>query len=272
MEDENKDYVLKVENLRIKFPGLTVAENESFYVKPGEVVVILGDNGAGKSSLLKSLIMTPDIKEFASRDLYFDGQKISGNVRKQKGIFRKLRFSWDEELNRFRRSIGYSMQEDDDDPLLNGKVYDYVMDYAESALNNEGYIEYYDKLFQDYLKCSTYENGELNEKRLNVCSGGQKKMVSILRAFSRNNSKLFVLDEPINNLDAKHARILNNFLLDLKNRENPPAVLIVTHCHMFQCIDRAYQLKNGKLNVLEKYEPKSCFGECDSCGYYKEEN
>lgn len=244
--------VLRVENLSIKFPDLTVAENESFYVKQGEIVLILGDNGTGKSSLLKSLILAPDIRKYVSRNLYFDGKLV-------------------EDINEFRRSVGFSEQEDEEDPLFSRKVKDYVLEYASEAQDNSGYLEYYDKLFNEYLNCSTYAGGKLNSMKLKVCSGGQKKIVSILRALSRNNSKLYILDEPINNLDAKHARILNNFLIDLKKRNNPPAILIVTHCHMFQSVDRAYQLKNGKLKLLEKYDPKSCFGECDSCGYYKEE-
>lgn len=252
MNDQIKNSVLYVENLNIKFPRLIVAKNETFYVNPGEIVIILGDNGTGKSSLLKSLVLANDIKRFVKRDLYFNGEKV-------------------ENIDKFRKSIGYAMQEDDDDPLFSRKVIDYIYDYASSAEDASGYEEYYERLFNDYLKCNTYADGKLNNKRLKVCSGGQKRMVSILRAFSRFKSKLFILDEPINNLDSKHARILNNFLIDLKKRTNPPAILIVTHCHMFQCVDRAYQLKNGTLKLLPKYEPKSCFGECDSCGYYKEE-
>ena len=253
-EQDIKRSVLYVDNLHIEFPELIVAEEESFFVKPGEIVVILGDNGSGKSSVLKSLILASDIQKYVSRDLYFNGIRVDNS-----------------EIDNFRRSVGYAMQEDDDDPLFSRKVIDYIYDYASSATDSHGYKEYYDKLFNDYLQCSTYAEGKLNTKRLKVCSGGQKRMVSILRAFSRHNSKLFILDEPINNLDSKHARILNNFLIDLKHRENPPAILIVTHCHMFQSVDRAYQLKGGKLKLMQKYDPKSCFGECDSCGYYTEE-
>lgn len=252
MNSQIKNSTLYVEKLKIKFPGLTVAEDETFYINPGEIVVIIGDNGSGKSSLLKSLVMASDVKQYVKRNLYFMGEKV-------------------ENIDKFRRSIGYAMQEDDDDPLFSRKVIDYIYDYASSSENPKGYKEYYEKLFNDYLKCNIYAEGKLNNKRLKVLSGGQKRMVSILRAFSRSNSKLFILDEPINNLDSKHARILNNFLIDLKKEKNKPAILIVTHCHMFQSVDRAYQLKNGKLKPLEKYEPKSCFGECDSCGYYKEE-
>ena len=99
-------------------------------------------------------------------------------------------------------------------------------------------------------------------------------MVQILSALARKESSLFLLDEPINNLDSEHARILNNYLIDLVSVPNShgikPSVLIITHCHMFQKVDRVYRLKNGELeDYTSKYVPKSCFGESDEKGKYK---
>ena len=96
-------------------------------------------------------------------------------------------------------------------------------------------------------------------------------MATLLAALSRTKSDLFVLDEPINNLDAYHARLLNNYLVKLKKRENPPGILVITHCHMFQCVDKVYKLSKGKITRIEDYNPKSCYGECSACGLYDEE-
>lgn len=249
--------ILEVKQLNIVFDKGTknekvIVEDGSFSVGPGEIVLVIGDNGAGKSTIFKSLLFALDNNATSSMEMIFNDQKITS-----------------ENKNHFRTSIGYSEQAVYDGSFFSERVKQYVLEYAYSATNNDGYKEHYDKIYKE-LKCDLYSDGKLNDKRLKVCSGGEKQMISILRAFSRNNSLLYILDEPINNLDAKHARLLNNYIIELKKRPNPPGILIVTHCQMFQRVDRAYILKNGTIEELQKYEPKSCFGQCDECGLYKE--
>ena len=96
-------------------------------------------------------------------------------------------------------------------------------------------------------------------------------MATLLSALSRTKSDLFILDEPINNLDAYHARLLNNYLVKLKRSSTAPGILVITHCHMFQNVDRVYKLSKGKLTEVNNYSPKSCYGECNSEGLYLEE-
>lgn len=254
--------VLEVRNMNIAFPTKSgervIVKDGAFEVKSGEFVLILGENGAGKSSIFKSLVREDSSKGFDNRDLYFKGEKIDSQ----------------EKLDRFRKSIGYARQEDDPDRFFSRKVWSYVKDYAmmssyfSSASETESEME---RVYNE-LHCEKYADGDFKNRQLKRCSGGEKRMATILSALSRTKSDLFILDEPINNLDAYHARLLNNYLIKLRESQNAPGILVITHCQMFQKVDRVYKLSKGQLVEIKDYTPKSCFGECDSCGLYLEEN
>lgn len=271
--------ILEINHLNIAYVNekgqqRTIVENGGFVVKEGELVLLIGENGSGKSSIFRSIV----------GDLDKDVFSLSATIKRIKNIFKKERVRFvnskemvfdgkrivdDNSLNYLRRSIGFSRQEEDMDALFEKSVWNNVLDYMENAT---GYQKLSTKelaekaqFVYDQLDCSKYCEGNLKKAKLKKCSGGEKKIASILAALSRRDSKLFILDEPINNLDAYHARLLNNYLVDLKNGETKPGILIITHCPMFLDVDRVYELKKGKITMLEKgqYQPKSCYGTCD---------
>ncbi len=102
-------------------------------------------------------------------------------------------------------------------------------------------------------------------------SGGQQRMLSIISAVAvRKDAKLFIIDEPLNNLDFKNARKISN-LITMIHKQNPnAAILMVTHCMIFPCITRLITLNNGqKVTTEEKYVCHSCFGIASDDGFYE---
>ncbi|HEY0273159.1 MAG TPA: ABC transporter ATP-binding protein, partial [Chitinophaga sp.] len=59
--DNLQQYVLKVENLQVRYGNLRAVETVSFDVRPGEIFGLLGPNGAGKTSTLSAIegLITP---------------------------------------------------------------------------------------------------------------------------------------------------------------------------------------------------------------------
>lgn len=271
--------ILKVANLNISFLNRDgtkriIVENGSFEVNPGEIVLIVGENGSGKSTLFKSIL-----SDFESDSSPFDflfrlRNKKKSHVKEIRNnreiFFEGKRIEDTKSLDYLRRSVGYSRQEDDYDAFWHRRIWPYVLDYVSYSEKGETLsrkeIEKRAQHVYDALRCDKLSDGNFKRTVLKQASGGERKMASLLAAFSRDESKLFILDEPINNLDAYHARRLNNYLNDIRNNERKPGILIITHCPMFLGVDKVYLLKKGKLESLplENYKVPNCFGAYDA--------
>ncbi|NNL76925.1 MAG: ATP-binding cassette domain-containing protein, partial [Desulfobacterales bacterium] len=69
---ENKEPILKVEDIHISFGGLKALNGVSLEVNPGEIMAIIGPNGAGKTTMLNVIngVYTPD-----EGRIFFEGQE-----------------------------------------------------------------------------------------------------------------------------------------------------------------------------------------------------
>jgi ABC-type sugar transport system ATPase subunit len=70
----NVEPLLRAVNLTKRFGGLTAVDNVSFDIRPGEVIGLVGDNGAGKSTFIKMIsgVYQPD-----GGEIYFEGKKVN---------------------------------------------------------------------------------------------------------------------------------------------------------------------------------------------------
>lgn len=166
--------MLEIKNLSIKINDRYLVENLSLVLNMGDKLAIIGEEGNGKSSLLKSILGICDYAE------------VTGSV--------KL----------FDNKIGYLAQNISEE-YLNKKVYDYLFDSDN---------DYYDKVnkFYKYLETINLDDSLL-EQLVNTLSGGEKVKIGILKLLLEENDILF-LDEPTNDLDLETLSWLEDFLIN----------------------------------------------------------
>lgn len=241
----NNKKVLEVKNLTLEYKSKKVLEDISFDLYEGEIVLLSGANGSGKSSILSSIVGNLE-----------NVKSIKGNI-----IYDSTDLLKEKDIQFFRRLVGYVKQSDDffektciKEVLSSVNLFGgYKMSVNEIK---DLFIEYG---FESYI----------NENPLNL-SGGQKRLLSILMALVRaKGSKLLLIDEPINNLDFNTACRVSNMITKIHKLNPHLSMLIVTHCHIFPIVDRVIKIEKGRiLNSNIKYECHNCFGNVDENGFY----
>lgn len=256
--------ILKVSNLNIVLPnGTNIVKGVSFEIKSGEVVAIAGENGCGKSTILKAIMREDE-----------SGKNISGEISYCGG--ENILEMESNDLQSFRAKVAYVPQKDD--YTCYGKrmtVFDVMMDSADSYSTKQFSKDDIREIFDRY-NLRIYE--ETTNKPLfyekscpSKLSGGQQRMLSIISAVAvREDAKLFIIDEPLNNLDFKNARKVSNLITRI-HKENPDAaILMVTHCRIFPAITRLITIEKGVIVPnAEEYHCHSCFGKANEDGYYE---
>ncbi len=72
-ESNNDDYILRMKNIDMFFPGVKALKDVSFNLKKGEIHSLMGENGAGKSTLVKVLT---GVYQKTAGSIFYDGRQI----------------------------------------------------------------------------------------------------------------------------------------------------------------------------------------------------
>jgi simple sugar transport system ATP-binding protein len=217
--------LLELHNISKSFGALTALRDLSFHVGPSEVVGLLGDNGAGKSTTVN---LISGIHKPTSGHLSVDGQKTMFSCRSDSAdagietiyqntaLVDSLSITRNIFMGRERtNAFGFMKQ---------AEMRDIAMEVLERAVHISG-IDSPDKLVGDL-------------------SGGQKQAVAIARAvfFKR---RVLLLDEPTSALSVRETEALLAQVLKLK-AEGVSSVL-VTHnlYHAYQVCDRFVIMSHG---------------------------
>lgn len=230
--------IVKIDNLKITYPTknklFTAVNNISIKVAKGEIVGLIGESGAGKSTIGRALVQLLDAPgTIAGGELFFKGENIT---HKPMDYFKSIRGS----------KIGYIFQ----DPMTSlNPVLTIGLQLTEVLEANLGMTGKEAK----YKAIELLKLVEINdaENRFDAyphqLSGGLRQRVVIAIALS-SDPDLIIADGPTTALDVTIQRSILNTLKKLC-REKNIAVILVTHDMgvISETCDRIYILKNGEL-------------------------
>lgn len=196
--DNKNEPLLRVENLTVKFDNFIAVDDISLSVKPGEVLGILGGNGAGKSTTLKVIggILRP----------------TSGNITVDDLNFRK-----NVEANKIRSITGYCP---DVGGLINGAT---PREHVKLLLTLHNKPELYE---QGIKLISMFALDEFIDVPSSGFSHGMSRRLSVLLA-TLASQKLLILDEPFDGVDPLGVNAINETIKQAK--ENGLAIIVSTH-------------------------------------------
>ena len=196
-----------------------------FSIDKGEVVVVVGPSGAGKTTVLNIL---GGMDKASGGEVLVDGKDIAGYSQKQLTGYR-------------RNDIGFVFQ-----------FYNLVPNLT--ALEN---VELALQISRNPLDAKTVMQEVGLGDRLNnfpaQLSGGEQQRVSIARALAKN-PKLLLCDEPTGALDYQTGKAILKLLQDMC-RERGMTVIVITHnSALTPMADRVIRIKNGKVSEMHRNE------------------
>ena len=217
---------IKFENVNKKYQmgevSINALNDTNFDIKKGELVVIVGPSGAGKTTTLNIL---GGMDKATSGKVFVDNKEITNLNNKQ--------------LIKYRRNeIGFVFQ-----------FYNLVQNLT--AKEN---VELATQLCSDALNVDEIlEKVGLTDRKDNFpsqLSGGEQQRVAIARAIAKN-PKLLLCDEPTGALDYTTGKSILKLLQDMSRKENITVVIITHNTAITPMADKVIHFKNGTAENIE---------------------
>jgi branched-chain amino acid transport system ATP-binding protein len=219
--------MLEVQDLHAYYGNIHALKGISLGVNQGEIVTLIGANGAGKSTTLKTIsgLLKPrggrvllngeDLAPYKAHEIVY---KDVAMVPEGRGVFSKLTVSENLDMGAFHRSDNQAIQED---------------------------LERAFKLFP-----------RLKERRGQVAgtlSGGEQQMLATARALM-SHPKLLLMDEPSMGLAPVLVESVFETIESI-NRDGTTILLVEQNAHMaLQVADRGYVLQSGEIVLSDTAE------------------
>lgn len=225
------DPVLQARDVVKRYGHVVAIDGADFDLYPGEILAVIGDNGAGKSSLIKALsgAIRPDagVIRFNGRPVQFASTKEAQRAGVET-VYQTLAMSPAMSIvdnmfmGRELRRAGPAGS------VLRMLDWKRMRAFSREKLNDLG--------------LATIQN--INQP-VETLSGGQRQGIAVARA-AAFGSKVIILDEPTAALGVKESRRVLDLILDLKARGLPIVLISHNMPHVFEIADRIHIHRLGK--------------------------
>ena len=214
-------YILSVNNLVKSYSGRTVVDNVCFDVAEGEIVGLLGRNGAGKTT---SFRMTIGMISPENGQVTINGHDVTNMAMYQ----------------RAQRGMGYLSQE----PSIFQRLS--VQDNLNAILETRSLSRAQRKERREQL-LEQFGLTRLKKQPARTLSGGERRKLEIARALI-NEPSLILLDEPFSGVDPVAVEELQTEIRRLRSQNNI-AMLVTDHNvqYILEVCDRVYVIFEGKV-------------------------
>ncbi|CAM3133456.1 ATP-binding cassette domain-containing protein [Paracoccus nototheniae] len=232
--------LLSARNLVKRYGRVTAMDHADFDLYPGEILAVIGDNGAGKSSLIKAIsgAVKPDEGE-----IRLDGKPVS---------FASTLDARKMGIETVYQTLALSPALSISDNMFMGR-----------ELKKPGFMGKWlgmlDKpAMDDFARAKLTELGLMTIQNINqpveTLSGGQRQGVAVARA-AAFGSRVIILDEPTAALGVKESRRVLDLIQDVRSRGIPIVLISHNMPHVFEVADRIHIHRLGKrLCVIDPKE------------------
>ncbi|SEN39726.1 mannose ABC transporter ATP-binding protein /fructose ABC transporter ATP-binding protein /ribose ABC transporter ATP-binding protein [Loktanella fryxellensis] len=223
--------ILKGRNLVKRYGKVTALDHCDFDLYPGEILAVIGDNGAGKSSLIKAVsgAVIPDEGE-----IYLDGKQIA---------FKSPIEARDAGIETVYQTLAMSPALSIADNMFMGR------ELRKPGFRGKWLRQLDRAAMEKFARDKLTELGLMTIQNINqaveTLSGGQRQGVAVARA-AAFGSKVIILDEPTAALGVKESRKVLELIQDVRSRGVP--IILISHNmpHVFEVADRIHVHRLGK--------------------------
>lgn len=228
MKTKKSPPLIQLVGVHKRFGGIVALDNINFEVGNNEVVGLVGDNGAGKSTMIKIIMGVHKAEE---GDIYFKGKKVQ---------------HWTVE-----RARGSGVETVYQEKALGEKQTIWSNIFMGRELSNHfGFLkikkakEETNRIMKKYIGFTS--KAVTPDSFVKTMSGGEQQGVAIARALYFN-AELIILDEPTTSLSLSETKKVLDFIKGIK--ESGKSAIMISHTiyHLYPVSDRFVILDRGKI-------------------------